>query len=251
MGLRVCDLQSHLLRSFAFTKLLVNLRDFTGIDSGMGELLQLLAAGSGDFQALSQMCLGREFSFNDLAQCSDCSAGQLDLYKRPWGNSQMPITGWQGCSKPGLKCLYSKHLAALNPLWFWVWITHRYSFLQQKPTIYVIYSFYLPAAFLFSFFPSLQHVPRSSLQAFVLGWNVWRLLWGVPVITCIPVHGLLGRLLKLWIKKHRNWQPCELPVKNHTWVYEAVMSSRTFGSNSWGDSVTGGKKRLFQHQYLL
>lgn len=83
MGLRVCDLQSHLLRSFAFTKLLVNLRDFTGIDSGMGELLQLLAAGSGDFQALSQMCLGREFSFNDLTQCSDCSAGQLDLYKRP------------------------------------------------------------------------------------------------------------------------------------------------------------------------
>lgn len=42
---RVCDLQSHLLPSSAFTKLLLNLRDFTGIDSGMGELLQAFAAG--------------------------------------------------------------------------------------------------------------------------------------------------------------------------------------------------------------
>lgn len=115
----------------------------------------------------------------------------------------------------------------------------------KTPTIYAIYSFYLPGAFSFLFFPSLQHVPRSYLRAFVLSWNVWRLLWGVPVITCIPVHGLLGRLFKLWIKKQRNWQPCELPVKNHTWVYEAIMSSRTFGSNSWGDSVTGGKKGFF------
>lgn len=63
-------------------------------------------SGSGDFQALPQMCLRREFSFNALTQRSDCSAGQLDTQcKWPWGNTQMSLTGWQRCSKPGLKCL--------------------------------------------------------------------------------------------------------------------------------------------------
>lgn len=36
---RVCDLQSHLLLFFAFTKLLLNHQDCTGNDHGMGELL--------------------------------------------------------------------------------------------------------------------------------------------------------------------------------------------------------------------
>lgn len=76
---RVCDLQSHLLPSSAFTKLLLNLRDFTGIDSGMGAPGFCSRSGSGDFQALSQIYPRREFSFNDLTQLSDCSAGQLDM----------------------------------------------------------------------------------------------------------------------------------------------------------------------------
>lgn len=42
---RVCNLQSHLLPSSAFTKLLLNLSDFTEFDCGMGELLQVFAAG--------------------------------------------------------------------------------------------------------------------------------------------------------------------------------------------------------------
>lgn len=76
---RVCDLQSHLFPSSAFTKLLLNLRDFTGIDSGMGAPGFCSRSGSGDFQALSQIYPRREFSFNDLTQLSDCSAGQLDM----------------------------------------------------------------------------------------------------------------------------------------------------------------------------
>lgn len=78
-AVRICDLQSHLLPSSAFTKLLLNLRDFTGIDSGMGAPGFCRRSSSGDFQALSQMCLMREFSCNDLTQRSDCSAGQLDM----------------------------------------------------------------------------------------------------------------------------------------------------------------------------
>lgn len=143
--------------------------------------------------------------------------------------------------------LQSKHMAALNSPRFWVRFTHSYSsiFFPTKKKHNICSIFFLLACSFFRLFPPSpqpsaypqvipsRHCPQlKRSQTFM----------GAHVITSILVHRLLGRLLKLWIKKHRNWQHCELPVKNHTWVYEAIMSSRTFGSSSRGEGVTGEKK---------
>lgn len=82
---RVCDLQGHLLRSSAFTKLLVNLRDFTGIDSGMGELLQVLAAG----QALET-----------FKHCLRCALGENSALMTSLNAVNAVLDNWTSISGP-------------------------------------------------------------------------------------------------------------------------------------------------------